>query len=106
MGAGWVHFKLERTLCEQCLKYISLYNTEGAPFLVKNEKCICVIKIRIITLTIKHWYSRPAAETVQSWSGENRMEHRRREYSRGSGGLFAREILKFSFFKMHILRIF
>ena len=27
-----VHFKLERTSCQQSLKYISLYNTGGAPF--------------------------------------------------------------------------
>ena len=30
-GEG-VHFKLERTSCQQSLKYLSLYNTEGAPF--------------------------------------------------------------------------
>ena len=29
---GGVHFKLERTSCQQSLKYMSLYNTEGAPF--------------------------------------------------------------------------
>ena len=27
-----VHFKLERTSCQQSLKYVSLYNMEGAPF--------------------------------------------------------------------------
>ena len=31
-GKGGVHFKLEQTSCQQSLKYISLYNTEGAPF--------------------------------------------------------------------------
>ena len=31
-GGGGVHFKLERTSCQQSLKYISLYNTGGAPF--------------------------------------------------------------------------
>ena len=29
---GGGHFKLERTSCQQSLKYISMYNTEGAPF--------------------------------------------------------------------------
>ena len=29
---GGVHFKLDRTSCQQSLKYISLYNTGGAPF--------------------------------------------------------------------------
>ena len=29
---GEVHFKLERTSCQQSLKYVSLYNMEGAPF--------------------------------------------------------------------------
>ena len=32
------------------------------------------------------------------------IERRRREYTRGSGGMLPREILKFSFSKMHILR--
>ena len=31
-SGGGLHFKLERTSCQQSLKYISLYNTEGAPF--------------------------------------------------------------------------
>ena len=31
-GGGGVHFKLDRTSCQQSLKYISLYNTGGAPF--------------------------------------------------------------------------
>ena len=29
---GGIHFKLERTSCQQSLKYTSLYNTGGAPF--------------------------------------------------------------------------
>ena len=29
---GGVHFKLGQTSCQQSLKYISLYNMEGAPF--------------------------------------------------------------------------
>ena len=29
---GGVHFKLEGISCQQSLKYISLYNTGGAPF--------------------------------------------------------------------------
>ena len=32
LGGGGVHFKLERTSCQQSLKYLSLYNTGGAPF--------------------------------------------------------------------------
>ena len=36
-GGGGVHFKLEpRTSCQQSLKYVSLYNTEGAP--ISTEK--------------------------------------------------------------------
>ena len=31
-AGGGVHFKLERTSCQQSLKYISPYNTEGAYF--------------------------------------------------------------------------
>ena len=34
-GGGGVNFKLERTSCQQSLKYISLYNTEGAPFYIE-----------------------------------------------------------------------
>ena len=52
---GGVHFKLERTSCQQPLKYISLYNMEGAPFLLKKETCLCVRKIRNIILTITYW---------------------------------------------------
>ena len=33
---GGVHFKLERTSCQQSLKYMSLYNTGGAPFSTKK----------------------------------------------------------------------
>ena len=43
-GEGGVHFKpeLERTSCQQSLKYISLYNTEGAPFsTVKRNIFLC-----------------------------------------------------------------
>ena len=35
-GGGGVHFKLERTSCQHSLKYISLYNAEGAP--LSSEK--------------------------------------------------------------------
>ena len=39
---GEVHFKLERTSCQQSLKYISLYNTDGAPFSTeKRNICLC-----------------------------------------------------------------
>ena len=31
-----MHFKLERTSCQHSLKYISLYNAEGAP--LSSEK--------------------------------------------------------------------
>ena len=51
--AEGVHFKLERTSCQQSLKYISLYNTEGAPFSTeKKETYFCLIKIRNIILGI------------------------------------------------------
>ena len=52
------------------------------------------------------------AEAVQIWSGKNRIERLRHEYTREGGrGVRGhqhapREILKFSFSKMHILRIF
>ena len=36
-GGGGMHFKLERTSCQQSLKYISLYNTEDAPFSTKKR---------------------------------------------------------------------
>ena len=36
-GGGGVHFKLERTSCQQSLKYISLYNTGGATFSTKKR---------------------------------------------------------------------
>ena len=41
---GEVHFafELERTLCQQSFKYVSLYNTDGVPF--PGEKrffCVC-----------------------------------------------------------------
>ena len=53
---GRVHFKLERTSCQQSLKYIFLYNKEGAPFSTeKKETCFCVTKIRNIILSISHW---------------------------------------------------
>ena len=55
-AGGGVHFKLERTSCQQSLKYLSLYNTEGAPFpSEKKETSFCVIKIRNIILSITHW---------------------------------------------------
>ena len=40
MGGGWceVHFKLERASCQQSLKYISLYNTEGTPFSTEENE--------------------------------------------------------------------
>ena len=42
------------------------------------------------------------AEAVQIKSGKNSMERRMCEYTKGSGGMLPREILKFSFSKMHI----
>ena len=38
-GGGGVHSKLERTSCQQSLKYTSLYNMEGATFSTEKEKC-------------------------------------------------------------------
>ena len=53
---GEVHFKLERTLFQQSLTYISMYNTEGASFSSEERKMfLCNFKIRIIILTITHW---------------------------------------------------
>ena len=51
-GGGGVHFKLERNSCQQSLNYISLYNTKGAPFLLRKEMSFCVRKIRNIILTM------------------------------------------------------
>ena len=46
---GGLHFKLERTSCQQSLKYIYLCIIRKVqPFLVKKETCFCVIKIRSI----------------------------------------------------------
>ena len=36
-GRG-VHFELEQTLCQQPLKYISMYNTEGGLFCSEKKK--------------------------------------------------------------------
>ena len=41
-GGGGVHFKLERTSCQQSLKYISLYNTGGAPLFYLEKKHLFV----------------------------------------------------------------
>ena len=41
-GRGGVHFKLEQTSCQQSLKYISLNNTEGAPFSTEKKKHVFV----------------------------------------------------------------
>ena len=35
-----MHFKFEQTSSEQSLKYISLNNTEGAPFSAKKRKVL------------------------------------------------------------------
>ena len=35
-----VHFKFDQTSCQQSLKYISLYNTEGAPFSTEERNVI------------------------------------------------------------------
>ena len=37
-GGGGVHFKLERTSCQQSLKYIFLFNKEGAPFSTEKKR--------------------------------------------------------------------
>ena len=37
-GEEGVHFKLEWTSCRLSLKYISLYNTESAPFSTQKKK--------------------------------------------------------------------
>ena len=54
---GGVHFKVERTSCQLSIKYISLYNTEGAPFstVQRKETSFCVRKIRNIILSITDW---------------------------------------------------
>ena len=41
-AGGGVHFKLERTSCQQSLKYISLYNTKGASFSTVKKKHLFV----------------------------------------------------------------
>ena len=39
---GGMHFELERTLCQQPLKYISMYNTEGGLFCSEKKKNVFV----------------------------------------------------------------
>ena len=43
--------------------------------------------------------------TLACTAGMKSMEIQRREYTRGSGCMLPREILKFSFSKMQVLRI-
>ena len=85
-SAGGVHFKRERTSCQQSLKYISLYNTEGAPFSTEKRNIFCVRKIR------KQFRVSPA----QIVGPKARV---------GKGGPGACSPAKFSFSKVHILRI-
>ena len=100
-----MHFKLERTSCQQSLKYISLYNTEGAPFSTEKRNIfLCTEDTYYYTEYYPLAIARPA-EAVQSWSGKNRIDAQGASTLEDSGGMLPREILKFSFSKMHILRI-
>ena len=65
---GWVHFKLERNLCQQSLKYISLYNTKGeAVSSEKTKNCFCVIRILNVILSDYYplVYSRPGGSSSE-----------------------------------------
>ena len=48
-GGGGVHFKLERTSCQQSLKCISLYNTEGVHFSTEKRN-IFFVYVRYVIL--------------------------------------------------------
>ena len=97
-------------LCQESITsngLLSLYNTEGVPFSSEKGKMFLgnwdtYFYSNYLPLVIAS-----LAAIVQSWSGKNRIEGRRREYTRGGGVQFMlpREILKFSFSKIHILRI-
>ena len=65
-GGGGVHFKLERTSCQHSLKYISLYNKEGAPFSSEKIHIFCVINIRSIILSVIHLVITSSEEAIQS----------------------------------------
>ena len=84
---GGVHFKLERTSCQQSLKYISVYIIRKVhPFLLKKETGFCVIKIRNIILTIIHWYNSNKSEAAKigsSGEGSSTLG--------GSGGMLPRK---------------
>ena len=56
-GGRGVHFKLERTSCQQSLKYISLFCIlrKVHPFLLKKDTSFCVIKIRNIIQSTTNW---------------------------------------------------
>ena len=78
---------------------------EVHPFLLRKEISFCVRKIRNIEVSVTDW-KYPAwrkqlricpAEIVSSAEGASMLG--------GSGGMLPREILKFSFSKVHILRI-
>ena len=74
-----MHFKLEQTLCQQSLIYIYLCIIwKVHSFLVKKDKCFCVIKTCNIILTITH-----------CWSSKNRNERQRHNYTRGGPGAWS-----------------
>ena len=52
-----VHFKLQRTSCQQSLKYISIRKVHL--FLLRKEKSFCVGKIRNTILSIALGNSKP-----------------------------------------------
>ena len=55
-SAGEVHFKLERTPCQQSLKSASLYNTESASFFTEKRNISFVyVRYVIIILSITQW---------------------------------------------------
>ena len=74
--------------CQQSLKYISLHNTEGAPFPTEKRNIFLCTKIReYYTEYYRLEIARPA-EALQSLSGKNSIVRRRREYARGVRGNF------------------
>ena len=75
------------------LKYVSLYNTKGAPFF-NEKKCFCVIKIRNVTLTVTWRKQFRVSGTKIGLSAEGASTLGE------SGGMVPREILKLSFSKM------
>ena len=63
-----MNFKLKRTLCQQSLKYIYLYNTEGARFSSDKGKMFLCNEDTYYYSDYYPMVIASPAETVQNWS--------------------------------------